>query len=372
MKFTKLICGLSLILSSCSQHPDNLIRTIEADINQVARLPLQSLTDRIEFVRLETSKDFLISSISKIVFHGQRIYILDVQSQKVFCFDRSGKGIFCINSKGKGPGEYVAVQDIAINNSNNTLELLDRYNLHLLQYDLDGRFIKNQRLPLETSFFAVSNKGRYLLYNQFINQSLRPEYQHSLFFSTLKDTVFSGVLPFYHNCERLTTHWPLSKCGDLITFYSGYLDTIYEFEDERINKYFVDFKNYGIPMNKLVKTLDLEAGNEITKLYNHIAVKSAFSDANRIYFEISKDGLKGLPSVLYNKRTQKSLVFYQLEDNIDGLPSGDVEGFFEGSLIVIHEAIDLIKVPKIVSDTYGSLKGLNENDNPVIGFYHLK
>jgi hypothetical protein len=54
------------------------------------------------------------------------------------------------------------------------------------------------------------------------------------------------------------------------------------------------------------------------------------------------------------------------------LPSGDVKGFFEGSLIVIHEAIDLMKVPKNVLETYGNLKGLNENDNPVIGFYHLK
>ena len=78
-----------------------------------------------------------------------------------------------------------------------------------------------------------------------------------------------------------------------------------------------------------------------------------------------------MPSVLYNKRTQKSLVFYQLEDNLDGLPSGDVEGFFEGSLIVIHEAIDLMKVSKNVLETYENLKGLSENDNPVIGFYHL-
>jgi hypothetical protein len=255
-----------LILSSCTQQPDNLIRTIEADLDQVVRLPLQSLTDRLEFVRLKTSKDFLISTISKIVIHGQRICFLDVRSQKVFCFDRPGKGIFCINSKGKGPGEYVAVQDIAINTNINTLELLDRYNLNLLQYDPDGRFIKTKRLPLETSFFSISNKDQYLLYNQFINQSLRPEYQHSLFISTLKDTVFNGVLPFYHNCERLTTHWPLSKSGDLITFYSGYLDTIYELKDDMINKYFVDFKTNGIPMNKLAKTVGLEAGNEITIL----------------------------------------------------------------------------------------------------------
>ena len=75
---------------------------------------------------------------------------------------------------------------------------------------------------------------------------------------------------------------------------------------------------------------------------------------------------------MYNKRNQTSLVFYHLENSNDGLPSGDVEGFFDGSLIVIHEAIDLMKVSKNVLETHGNLKGLSENDNPVIGFYHLK
>lgn len=242
---------ISAVLSGCVDTKQAEIEIIEARIDNESILILSDIIDKVEFIRLETSEEFLLSAIYKTIIHNNKIFILDRSTKQVLCFDMEGNGVYKIHSLGQGPSEYVSLYDININATDKTLELLDAMKSRIMKYNYNGKLIESVKLPVETFNFITNSLGKYLLYNPYINRSGLKEYQYLLFSSNLTDTLFTGIIPSCDNCDRLTTPFPFSQSGEMITFYSGYRDTIYEFRKEKVKKYKVDFGSGAIPMKDL-------------------------------------------------------------------------------------------------------------------------
>jgi len=137
----------------CSHKIETFCGTIEnsspvIDLNRNDKVSLNDFVESTEIIQLETSPNSFISRIGLMRYHSDKLYILDWQQDAAFCFDVEGKFLYKIGSKGQGPGEYLKLEDIAIDTYNDHILLLEPFG-HLLVFDLDGHFILKRRLPKE-------------------------------------------------------------------------------------------------------------------------------------------------------------------------------------------------------------------------------
>ena len=134
------ICGF--VLYSCGS--EDYSSSIDLSENQT--VSVFNVFSDINVIQLETSEDFLINQIRRLVYYDDRYYILDERSQQIFCFDKRGHFVFMINSKGKGPGEYHYITDIAIDRNNNQLVVLDPVVQRVHFFDLEGGFLSSRNI----------------------------------------------------------------------------------------------------------------------------------------------------------------------------------------------------------------------------------
>jgi hypothetical protein len=65
--------------------------------------------------------------------------ILLLSSRRALIFDRNtGKDILSIQHSGNAPHEYLSLDDVLIDDSTHTIELLDNQKRKILQYDFKG------------------------------------------------------------------------------------------------------------------------------------------------------------------------------------------------------------------------------------------
>jgi len=101
---------------------------------------LQDIMD-IEYIPLETAGEFLCPGNFKTIVSDNHIAVADVGS--ILLFDKTGKGLWNINKRGQGPGEYQMVTDIALDEDNNEMFVLDWTRNQIVVYDLQGKFIRS-------------------------------------------------------------------------------------------------------------------------------------------------------------------------------------------------------------------------------------
>lgn len=105
-----------------------------------------------KFIPLETKDECLIGKIDKILFHKNRIFILDERRGNAFVFDDMGKFLCRLGETGRGPGEHLSAKDLSLDIVKKRITLLDTSGQKLLHYDLDGKFLEE-----EPSYFQFSN-----------------------------------------------------------------------------------------------------------------------------------------------------------------------------------------------------------------------
>lgn len=78
-------------------------------------LPYDSLIAFVKFVKLETTGNNLIGSISQILFSQNKIIIVDWEvSKSITVYDESGRFLNKIGALGQGPEEYVFLRHVAL------------------------------------------------------------------------------------------------------------------------------------------------------------------------------------------------------------------------------------------------------------------
>ena len=151
-----------MITAGCSenrQSNDSLI-TIEVTKSYPKKeLILQDIFD-VEYIALETNEEFVTSSF--ILNIGKSIIAVRnsgvITEGDIFFFDRTGKGLRKINRRGQGPGEYIAVQILVLDEDNNEMFVFDMsVNSFILVYDLYGNFKRHLENPRELEPFSIAN-----------------------------------------------------------------------------------------------------------------------------------------------------------------------------------------------------------------------
>jgi len=97
---------------------DDTVRKDNPDLVAIDGFATSSLeyidsVSKVEYIKLETNENGLLSSVSKLLVGRGKIVILDDRFSQVLVFDDSGKFVNQIGSIGRGPGEFLSVEDIA-------------------------------------------------------------------------------------------------------------------------------------------------------------------------------------------------------------------------------------------------------------------
>jgi hypothetical protein len=215
---------------------------------------LSQVIDSISFVALETNQNALIGSITKLLVTDSNIYILDNKmTESILVFNLDGQFLLNIGHQGKGPGEFIDVEDMCVDNKNQVV-VTDYSGKKVLFFDNKGSFIKE----IKTSYFP--NKIGYLNRDAYVVTSFFP----NGLINILTDEGRSNPLYFFDNPEFRAYDHSLSKGAGGINFTQYLDDTIYSIDIDQIKpKFLIDFGDrkmtrstyLGYPVNPIDPTL---------------------------------------------------------------------------------------------------------------------
>jgi len=167
MKSPLFFCLALISLVACQTDSTVSDEVILLDTHEAVKnkkdLKLSDIAKSIEFVKLETSPECLISG-GRYVVGEKYIVFLNRKPEKVMLFDRSGKYLREIGRVGKGPGEFERPTYIDLSPDEDRI-LVESVSFPsiILEFSIDGNFIRSAELSNR------SENGVYYLGNdQFI------------------------------------------------------------------------------------------------------------------------------------------------------------------------------------------------------------
>jgi hypothetical protein len=124
--------------------------------------------DEMKIVKLETSEQVLLSSVSEIEIVDSLLLIKS--GRELFLFDITGKFRAKVGRSGLGPGEYITMSAFCFNPFNKEVVVIDAYKYLMLRYNYDGEYIGENKLPEGSvkwaSTIRQSSDGNLLIANQ--------------------------------------------------------------------------------------------------------------------------------------------------------------------------------------------------------------
>lgn len=236
-----------LILASCSSK-QNLKEITLHDLSKKAdciTIPLDSIVNSTEVIELDNSeKAPIIGNISDLCESYNSYYIVSNETN-VYEYDKTGKFIHQIGTQGRGPGEFLFVEKIFVNEKDSSVNLFDFPSQKLLKYDRDGIFL---------SSFKPDFKDTLLYLKSFF------PYRDSLLFYTSNNSSGMDLFLYNYSLDNLVTLSNIDRQmqpGELI------IRNVFIFGD-RQNPFIYNYFNdtiFILKNKKLVPTILAPLGN---------------------------------------------------------------------------------------------------------------
>ena len=169
-----MISGI-ILLSSCHRNrPATNAATLHPPLRTAEHpLHLSDIVDSLSYIKLATDTSNLIGVIDKIIPLQDRILIVDKDiTQTIYIFDKSGRFIRKINKKGRGPGEYLSLNDVAVDVSNKRLIVHDDIAQKISIFTYEGEFIEKIGLDFITTSIAYLGNNKLACYCDYISNPI--------------------------------------------------------------------------------------------------------------------------------------------------------------------------------------------------------
>jgi len=345
---------------------------LTVNLEKKSKVSIFDLFKKIEIIPLETTKDDLIKSISKIEYYNQKYYVLDRETSSLFCFDMNGNYMGNIGQMGKGPEDYYSAYDFLIDKNNNTIVILSQIG-SMYFYDLAKRKLtdkvqlKNgpsnyQRFAMLNDdifvffTFSLEEKSQLFLFsrkqNRFINSFFKENETLSLFsnmvFYTFDDKVFFSK-PFDNNIYTITE--------------SG-MDISYTWNFENMN---MNIKNFNLPSGRderISKLLEMLQNSQLN------SVCDVQCQTNDYYYTRLLRDLEHTLHIFYNKKTNQALVFEKFTEDVFFYPV-----YWNNDFVIATSSIyskkNAINQKILDEENYQKLNHILEDDNPYIIKYMI-
>jgi hypothetical protein len=371
---------------------------IKVHSSQLEQEGLSSFADSVWYLSLEYTEESVIGSVNDLLFYEDMIFVIDKDvAESVVCFGHDGSYRFRISSKGRGPGEYISIEDVAIDRENRLILIYDRSSTAILEYDFDGVHIATYKLDMVfESFYHLSGNTIVAYAGYEINPELGERANSSIFtvnYRRPKENktylTFDENLSLSEKTPRLFNNF--SPEHDNLFIYDYYRRSLYKFAFGGLSLFATfDFGDLNIPQSAWVTKNIME----ISKMISDGEIIGGVSN-----YQVIGKWLFGFYVL---KRNYALLVYNMKEDRVYSnlnnlmndlsLGSSGKYGFpvlihpkihSDGdNLIVIIEPLhlhhiisqveDLNKVHGNVQHIPEQLKGIPANGNPVLQFIRLK
>jgi len=353
---------MMLLTYSCTSQKKNQFDSIKIDIDHSKNIDPQIITNSIQLIKLETSRESMIGKPKKLVIHQGDIFILDSKQQALLKFDSKGKFITKIHRIGKGPGEYIRISDFCIDKKHDQIILLAN-GRDLLFYSCNGDFIKHINLGnLFCHFLTYLEDDNILLYSE-TSEYRFYHYSHKdkkIIQRNIKGNDFiqkTGMghlyTPFFQNND------------DSYSFTDIYSYKIFNISSKEVLCKSLDFGKYSYKIEKL--PLDI-GKNSYKEHYLKLASEGKYA-LNIFYFFETSDYT--FVSYLFDRRTQTSILDKKSKNNyrFDQYQFPEVIYYKDDCLHGLVEPLSIGSyIPKgFEIDTFN----VNINDNPVVITYQF-
>lgn len=361
-----LIC-LSFVFYKCKN--DTIVYISKINGNEVVICPLEKITDTIhlplsslvescEIIKLQTSDDAIFDRAQHIGISENFICIKSSGQRPVKLFDRSGQFLRNIGSIGRGPGEYTALTGLQFNQKGNLLYLCPFPNARrILVYDVNGIHLKD--IPL---VFTQRKFRAFFSADSIITVLSMPFESDSAicYQQTFNGKLLQKISPPSYLISR-------SFDGGVFTNYST---TDFDFYNTETDTLY----HYNTIKNKLEPKYTLSHGED-KKIYN------ICGEIPRYYYSWISDGTRKSSYILVDKKSLETKYFDIKNDffgNIDSYP-GFSNGYFLNciSAIVLKGQLNKAIMNKDITDQIRQKlidlnNSLNQDDNDIIFYGRLK
>ncbi len=257
-------------------------------------LPLSAIAEEFQVVKLDNSDEALVPA-GGVLVSDNYILVYGRQQTPFKLFDKFGRFLANIGSFGQGPGEYQLVYDAQIDEASERIYILPWNAKALLAYDLKGQYVQSIPLPtlVPKGKFKVDSKNSTLSvfilpFNNLLYAAWRQDFQGNLL-----DTIpgrHLAVRPDFSNevfSNKVNGKFDVS----LFTFFELRPDTLYHFEEGRLNPRFtVDFEMKEIPIHFYQELPHCFVGDVTVK--KQVSENSYVTEAPSCYI-MDKKTLKG-------------------------------------------------------------------------------
>ena len=241
----KYVVAIALLFTfGCADDSNNEAHEITkikldntSNINADFELNIEDICDSVNYILLESNDSVLIGEISNIKESNNYYWI--VSNQKLYQFDKTGKFINQIGNKGQGPGEYVSLYNLQVNDLTNHVYIYDYFGRKLMQYDFEGKYVGHISLPEDLSFDSFHCYNNELYLSSMAN-SIMPGLMVTSFDDGKYKTISSSERKMGSEGYLGTTS--MYNLNDTLHLFHYFNDTIYEVRNKALHsKYILDF-----------------------------------------------------------------------------------------------------------------------------------
>jgi len=304
-----LISGLIVFSLSCSRGSGTAENTVldeddtnqeqspEIDINKPNLgdkvLKLSDIAGNIEYIPLETNKNCLIKNINALELVGPYIYVSS--PGQLLLFDTDGHFVRRIGSEGNGPGEYNAIADIAVDNVDSSVYLINILGKKIMHFSIDGEFLDSFPLdfPVVADNIELYDGNIYLSFSDMVNSPGDESKKVMLAAFTRSGNMigkYGSTLPVRDNL-RVNIMLP---CEVLYTYDNALFvkevrsDTLYRISEDEIldPRYVFNFSESKMPLHEY-------SYESFTKHYmggKYLYFLKVLENQNNIFFTYKHNG----------------------------------------------------------------------------------
>lgn len=358
---------LCICLISCDQTNNKQIESNIIKFDNVGNSEFE-IKD-IEYIPLETKEYCLLGDINKIIYKNDKFYILDRDQNKgVYIFDKDGRFRSSINKLGEGPGEYIEIMDMDIDNENNVY-IADNAKMDIIKYkQADPDNYETIHIGEHFMEFCYLDKQSFILRDVF-----GPEGQKMKLacFNHTKHSVTPIIESKYKNINEMDimrcSKYYLYRSGEKIYYNERFTPAIYSIssDGELIDQYTISSEHYisedglkKLEKNPVKFIQETDHIKDIISLYENDTyfVCMPFITPSATYLLIPKDEqLKAKKIDLMNKTE------FQGTSQIEGVAKNK---FF----VLMNYSESLAELQK----ENDKLKSWNEESNPVLVLFSIK
>jgi hypothetical protein len=336
-----------------------------------------SLVKEIKLIPLETTNESLLGGIYEVLVTDSFIYIRDnYKGEGIVIFNGEGKFVKRL-SYGGGPGELFRLSDIAYDTEKN--ELIAYQHPFLYYYTHSGQFIQRLRLPFGFYNFTVIPDGYvFKALDGQGNEHLGLWKDYTLWVTDKSFKLKSVGLPAPGIVGFGGYHY-LYNNNLTVTATQKFTDTVYQYinNTNQLNaRYVLNYSKKKLPEIYLHGSL-AEFNNAILQNDYYFYIGEYFETESHNAFFLRNRHI-GLNTVIYRDKESGNLIGGTGADfNVNELPSGGFPIATSGNWFISchfpNKNDSLLSNSSILSnDDKEKIKGLIDDDNPVLVFFQLK